>query len=87
MLPTSNGGFAPVYGHAPGHVTHERYRPEHTLLYQLIEKHYPALVEQLDAQGRSLPTRSATHTKKPVFEATALQPSQISKMAKNPSID
>tara|TARA_B110000967_G_scaffold194145_1_gene222379 strand:+ start:249 stop:512 length:264 start_codon:yes stop_codon:yes gene_type:complete len=87
MLPTGNGGSAPVYGHALGHVTHERYRPEHTLLYQLIEKHYPALVEQLDAQGRSLPTRSATHTKKPVFEATALQPSQISKMAENPSID
>ncbi len=56
MLPTGNGGSAPVYGHALSHVTYERYRPEHTLLYQLIEKHFPALVEQLDAQGRSLPT-------------------------------
>ena len=86
MLRTGNGGLAPA--HALGHATYERHRSEHTLLYQLlIEKHYPTLVEQLDAQGRSLPTRSATHTKKPVFEATALQPSQISKMAKNPSID
>jgi hypothetical protein len=56
MLPTGNGGSAPVYGHALSHVTYERYRPDHTLLYQLIEKHFPALVEQLDAQGRSLPT-------------------------------
>ena len=86
MLRTGNGGLAPA--HALGHATYERHRSEHTLLYQLlIEKHYPILVEQLDAQGRSLPTRSATHTKKPVFEATALQPSQISKMAENPSID
>ena len=24
-----------------GHATYERHRPEQTLLYQLIEKHYP----------------------------------------------
>ena len=72
MLRTGNGGLAPA--HALGHATYERHRSEHTLLYQLlIEKHYPTLVEQLDAQGRSLPTRSATHTKKPVFEATAFE--------------
>ena len=55
MLPPGNGGTAPVYGHALGHVTYERHRPEHTLLDQLIEQHYPALIAQLDAQGRSLP--------------------------------
>ena len=38
-----------------GHATYERHRPEQTLLYKLVEKHYPALVEQLDAQGKSLP--------------------------------
>ena len=41
---------------ALGHATYERHRPEQTLLYQLVEKHYPALVEQLDFQGKSLPT-------------------------------
>jgi len=40
---------------ALGHATYERHRPEQTLLYQLIEKHYPALIEQLDAQGKNLP--------------------------------
>jgi hypothetical protein len=40
---------------ALGHATHERHRPERTLLYQLVEKHYPALVEQLELQGKSLP--------------------------------
>jgi len=40
---------------ALGQATYERHRPEQTLLYQLIEKHYPALVEQLDVQGKYLP--------------------------------
>jgi hypothetical protein len=40
---------------ALGHATYERHRPEQTLLYQLVEKHYPALVEQLEFQGKSLP--------------------------------
>jgi hypothetical protein len=39
-----------------GHATYEPHRPERSLLYQLIEKHYPAMVEQLDAQGKFLPT-------------------------------
>jgi ribosomal protein S27E len=38
-----------------GHATYERHRPEQTLLYQLIEKHYPALVEQLEFQDKSPP--------------------------------
>jgi len=40
---------------APGHATYERHRPEQTLLYPLIEKHYPNLIEKPDAQGKSLP--------------------------------
>lgn len=39
MLRTGNGGLAPA--HALGHATYERHSPEHTLLCQLIEKHYP----------------------------------------------
>jgi hypothetical protein len=35
--------------------THERHRPEKTLLCQLIEKYYRALTEQLEAQGKRLP--------------------------------
>jgi hypothetical protein len=54
MLSPGKGGAAPVYGHALGHATYE-HCPEQTLLYQLVEKHYPALVEQLEAQGKSLP--------------------------------
>ena len=56
MLSPGKGAAAPVYEHALGHATYERHRPEQTLLYQLIEKHYSALVEQLEAQGKSLPT-------------------------------
>jgi len=40
---------------ALGDVAYERHRPEQTLLYQLVEAHYPALVEQLDQQGKHLP--------------------------------
>ena len=32
-----------------------RQRPEHTLLYQLVERHYPVFVAQLAAQGRTVP--------------------------------
>ena len=56
MLSTGKGGAAPVYRHALGHAAYERHRPEQTLLYQLVEKHYPALVEQLEVQGKNLPT-------------------------------
>jgi hypothetical protein len=37
------------------HATYERHRPEKTLLYTLIEQHYPALIDQLEAQGKNLP--------------------------------
>ncbi len=32
-----------------------RHRPEQTLLYQLVEAHYPAFVEHLAARERTLP--------------------------------
>ncbi len=34
---------------------YERHRPERTLLYQLVEEHYPALKVHLTAQGSTLP--------------------------------
>src|SRR3990167_1773522 len=34
---------------------YERHRPEQTLLYQLVETHYPEFCAQLNAQGRRLP--------------------------------
>jgi hypothetical protein len=40
---------------ALGQATYERHRPEQTLLYQLIDKHYPALVGELEAKGQCLP--------------------------------
>ncbi len=38
-----------------GDVACDRYQPEQTLLYQLVEANYPALVDQLAWQGGSLP--------------------------------
>jgi hypothetical protein len=35
--------------------TYKRHRPEQTLLYQLVERHYPEFLEQLSHQGKSLP--------------------------------
>ena len=40
---------------AVGDVAYDRHQPEQTLLYQLVETHYPALVDQLAQQGKSLP--------------------------------
>ncbi len=34
---------------------YQRHQPEQTLLYQLIEQHYPAFINQLAAQGTILP--------------------------------
>ena len=42
----SLGAAAPVY---------ERYRPEHTLLYQLVEENYSTFKAHLAAQGSALP--------------------------------
>ncbi len=34
---------------------YERHKPENTLLYQIVEKHWPAFQAELDTQGKSLP--------------------------------
>jgi hypothetical protein len=34
---------------------YERHRPEATLLYQLVERHYQSFVEALGSRGRTLP--------------------------------
>ena len=34
---------------------YQRHRPEQTLLYRIIEQHYPAFTAHLAAQGRVLP--------------------------------
>ena len=34
---------------------YERHQPVQTILYQLVEAHYPALVDHLAQQGKSLP--------------------------------
>jgi len=38
-----------------GSVETERHRPERTLLYQLVEEHFPAFEAQWAAEGRVLP--------------------------------
>jgi hypothetical protein len=38
-----------------GGAHYERHRPEQSLLYQLIEQHYPVFVAQLAVEGRTLP--------------------------------
>lgn len=40
---------------AVGDADYERHRPEQTPLYQLVEAHYSALIEQLGQQGKCLP--------------------------------
>lgn len=34
---------------------YQRHRPEQTLLYRIVEQHYPVFAEHMAAQGRSLP--------------------------------
>jgi hypothetical protein len=41
---------------AGGAVRYARHRPETTLLYQLVERHYPAFLATLSAHGRTLPS-------------------------------
>lgn len=43
---------APQFLDPPGYVRH---RPESTLLYQLVEQHYPAFRDLRAAAGRQLP--------------------------------
>lgn len=39
---------------AGGAVRYERHRPETTLLYQLVDEHYPAFADRMAAQGAPL---------------------------------
>jgi len=34
---------------------YQRHRPEQTLLYRIVEQHYPVFAEHMAAQGRPLP--------------------------------
>ena len=43
---------APPFGDPPGYVRH---RPEWTVLYQLVERHYPDFLALREAAGRPLP--------------------------------
>ena len=38
-----------------GSAGYQRHRPERTLLYQIVECHYPAFVEHLAEAGKQLP--------------------------------
>ncbi len=38
-----------------GAVRYERHRPETTLLYQLVDAHYPVFADRMVAQGTPLP--------------------------------
>jgi hypothetical protein len=44
---------------AVGDVAYERHRPEQSLLYQLVEAHYPTLIEQ-QLWGQALNCASAS---------------------------
>ena len=45
-----------VHSAAVEHPVHyERHRPEHSLLYRLVDEHFPAFKAQLEAQGTDLP--------------------------------
>ncbi len=50
-------GIAGLGDQLPGHSVprYERHRPEQTLLYQIVDKHYPDFLEQLVAEGKFLP--------------------------------
>jgi len=49
-----------------------RHRPEHTLSYQIIERHYPAFLEQLKEAGRHLP-RHVRHEFEDYLECGGLE--------------
>ena len=52
MSPTPAGATAERPG---GAAPYQRHRPEHTLLYQIVEQHYPAFVAHMAQQERPLP--------------------------------
>ena len=52
MSPALAAGTAERAG---GTAPYQRHRPEHTLLYQIVEQHYPAFVAHMAEQERPLP--------------------------------
>lgn len=48
--------MAEVPGSGQAGAVYRRHRPEQTLPYQLVERHYPEFVEFMRLQGRPLPT-------------------------------
>jgi len=50
-------GIAGLGDQLPGTLAsrYERHRPEQTLLYQIVDKHYPDFLAQLATGGKSLP--------------------------------
>ena len=53
MAPLAAGKEASIGATHAGEYAH--HRPEQTLLYQLVEAHYPAFMEHLAARDRTLP--------------------------------
>ncbi len=42
---------------APRRSLHERHRPEKTLLYRIIDRHYPEFLTYMAEQGKPLPNQ------------------------------
>ena len=55
MLPAGTAGLGGRVSARAFALRHERHRPETTLLYQIVDQHYPEFLAQLTAEGRSLP--------------------------------
>ena len=51
-LPVPLPGVLPALGSPP---RYQRHQPEKTLLYRIVEQHYPAFLAHLEAEGRTLP--------------------------------
>ncbi|MDA1370735.1 MAG: VWA domain-containing protein [Proteobacteria bacterium] len=50
--PSPGLGGQQAHGRAP---RYQRHQPETTLLYRIVEQHYPAFLAHLEAEGRALP--------------------------------
>ena len=46
---------AAITDRSPHSPSYQRHRPEQTLLYQIIERHYPEFWDVMAMQGKSLP--------------------------------
>ena len=44
---------------AQGRSPYARHRPEETLLYRVIDDHYPDFLAQIETEGRTLPPSAA----------------------------